>query len=146
MWSLLCTLASTTAVHHASDPVLQRATLRIAARMLVVVLDGVLDLLLGRLGVGAARAEAEQLGVEELLLGLGVGLEEDLEPRPDRGEPLVVVARPLLEHREHPPLLVVLVRDHVGDVHVCDLLVSGHVSRGSHSARRLARFGYHRWS
>ena len=84
---------------------------------LVVVLDGVLDLLLDGLGVGPAGAEPEQLGVEEPLLGLGVGLEQDREPLPDGGESFVVVARPLLEHREHPPLLVVLVRDHLGDVH-----------------------------
>lgn len=51
------------------------------------------------------------------LLGLRVGLEEDHEALPDRAQALGVVARPLLEDREHRPLLVVLRLDDLADVH-----------------------------
>ena len=83
---------------------------------LVVVLDRVLRLALGALGVPAARADLQQPRVEELLLGLGVHLEQDRQPLPDRGESGRVVGE-LVEQRERPPLLVVLGQDQLGDVH-----------------------------
>jgi hypothetical protein len=97
-------LASSTAFHHSSLPTLLPSTWRTASRI----------------GVAAARAEPDELGVEVPLLGFGVHLEEDGQPPPHGAETGMVIARPLLEHAEHPPLLAVLVKDHFGDVHVVE--------------------------
>jgi hypothetical protein len=96
---------------------------------LVVVLDRVLDLLLCAVRVGGAGPEPGQDRVEVPFLGLRVGLQQHHEPLPHRGQGLDVVTRRVVERREHPPLLAVLVQDHLGDVH--------RSSRGSVAVRHL---------
>src|SRR3954454_12387321 len=109
---------------------------------LVVVLDRVLDLLVD-VAVGVALAEPEQPRVEELLLRLGVHLEEHRQPRPHRTQGLRVVAGQLVEDGEHPPLLAVLVEDDLGDVHAGTLpaAVRGGKSAAPAGAVRRRRRG-----
>src|SRR5262249_39922616 len=56
-----------------------------------------------------------QFGVEDLLLGGGVHLEEHGQPRPDRLEGAGVGRVDLLQDREEPALFVVVVQDQLGD-------------------------------
>jgi hypothetical protein len=100
---------------------------------LVVVLDSVLDLVFDVVGVRLAGAELQQMRVEEALLGLGVHLEEDREPLPQGRQRLggvdgvggVGCVAQLVQVGEHPPLLVVLEQDHLGDVHVTGIPAPG---------------------
>ena len=82
-----------------------------------MVLDRVERLVLDALGVAGGAADLEQRGIEELLLGLGMDLEEGRESGPHRGKRVTVRGVDLLEHREQPALLVMVVEDELGDVH-----------------------------
>ena len=84
---------------------------------LVVVLDGVLDLVVGRRSSAGALAELQHLRVEEPLLGLGVHLQERCSRVPDRGQRCGVARCDLVEVGERAPLVVVLAQDDLGDVH-----------------------------
>jgi hypothetical protein len=69
----------------------------------------------------AARAAPypQQLGIEDLLLSLGVDLQERSQPCPDGAERRMVAAVDLLEDGEKPPLLMVVVEDQLRDVDGC---------------------------
>jgi hypothetical protein len=81
-----------------------------------MVAYGVLGLVLGvRLAAGAF-SYAQQRRIEELLFRLGVDFQKCREPRPDGAERPRVGGIDLLENREQPPLLMVVVQNQLGDV------------------------------
>src|SRR5919107_672566 len=84
---------------------------------LVVILDRILGLV--RRGGFAARAlpQAQQRGIEYLLLGLGVNLEKGGEPLPHRGQAFRVGAVELLQDRKQPALLLMVVQNELCDIH-----------------------------
>jgi hypothetical protein len=109
-----------------------------------VVADGVLGLL-GLGGVAQPLAQLEQLGVEEQLLRLGVHLEHGRQPAPEDAEGAAVGPVDLVEHREHPPLLVVIVEDHVGDVHGAPSVVADRWVRAGRPYRAQEFLGLHQY-
>src|SRR5262249_33296172 len=66
---------------------------------------------------------------EDLLLGRGVQLEEGGQPAPDRGQRRRVGPVDLLQDREQPALLVMVVEDQLGDIHRARL-TGPHAARG----------------
>src|SRR4051794_30753344 len=84
---------------------------------LVVILDRILGLV--RSGGFAARAfpQAQQRGIEYLLFGLGVNLEKGGEPLPHRGQAFRVGAIELLQDREQPALLLMVVQNELCNIH-----------------------------
>jgi hypothetical protein len=84
---------------------------------LVVVVDGVEGLSLDPGGAARGQAHPQQLRIEDLLLRGRVQLEERRKPGPQRGQHLGLGAADLLQDRELPALLVVVVEDQLGDVH-----------------------------
>jgi hypothetical protein len=73
--------------------------------------------LLGLLVLVPPLAELQQLGVEVQLLGLRVHLEHRGQPGPERAERPGVGPVDVVQHGEHPPLLVMIGKDDLGDVH-----------------------------
>ncbi len=69
-------------------------------------------------------AHPQQRGVEDLLLRRGVQLEERGQPAPDRTQGVRVGPVDLLQDREEPALLVMVVEDQLSDVHPVPLSVS----------------------
>jgi hypothetical protein len=64
-----------------------------------------------------AFAHAQQFRVEQLLLSLGVHLEKCGQPRPHSAQRRGVGVVDLFEPRKQPPLLMVVIKDQLGDVH-----------------------------
>src|SRR5579872_7596858 len=62
-------------------------------------------------------AYPQQRRVEDLLLGRRVQLKERGQASPHRRQHRGVRTPDLLQHREQPPLLVVVVKDQLGDIH-----------------------------
>ena len=84
---------------------------------LVVVMDGVEGLSLHPGRPVCGQAYLQQGGVEDLLLGRRVQLEEHGQPVPYRGQHPGIRAVDLLQDRELPPLLVVVIENQLGNVH-----------------------------
>ena len=84
---------------------------------LVVVVDGVQGLTFDPRLSPRGDPDLQQLGVEDRLLRRRVHLEEGRQPSPDRGQRLGVRPVDLLDDREQPTLLVMIVKDQLGDVH-----------------------------
>ena len=59
----------------------------------------------------------QQRGIEDRLLRRRVQFQERAQPRPHRRQRSGVRAPDLLQDREQPPLLVMIVKDQLGDVH-----------------------------
>ena len=83
----------------------------------VVITDGVQGLVLHARRPLRGDAHAQQRGIEELLLRRRVQLEEDRQPSPDGGQRSDVRPVDLLDDREQPALLMMIVKDQLGDVH-----------------------------
>ena len=84
---------------------------------LVVVADRVQRLCLGTGLPHGHQPYLQQRRIEDRFLGGGVQLEEDPQPLPYGGQSRRVRPADLLQDREQPSLLVVVIEDQVGDVH-----------------------------
>jgi hypothetical protein len=62
-------------------------------------------------------AHLQQYRIEDRLLGRRMQFEERRQPAPNRGQHPGVGAIDLLQDRENPALLVVVVKDQLGNVH-----------------------------
>jgi hypothetical protein len=83
----------------------------------VVIADGVLGLVLGIVLLVRATTHVQQSGVEDLRVGLGMQIEERGEPLPERGQSRGVAGVKLVEQREQPALLMMVVEDQISDIH-----------------------------
>ena len=83
----------------------------------VVVLDRVLGLLGRRVDATAAPAEMQQRGIEQPLLSRSVHLKEGRQTAPYRGQAGGVGALKLLKNGEQSALLVMVIKDQLGDIH-----------------------------
>src|SRR5208337_2649859 len=72
-------------------------------------------------------------GVEDLLLGRRVQFEERSQSAPHRGQHPGISAVDLLQDREQPPLLMMVVKDQLGNVHSSS---PGAVSLGWHARQK----------
>src|SRR5579884_1394983 len=79
-------------------------------------MDGVFGFCL-RTSTVDALADAQQLRVEQLFLSLGVHLEKCGKPFPDSVQCPSVGGIDLLEDGKEPSLLMVVIKDELGDIH-----------------------------
>lgn len=84
---------------------------------LVVVMDRVAGLPLGAVLAARAGTQIHQTGVEQLLLRRRMLLQQDLQPFPDRRHRCCVGPVDVVEHGQHPPLLVVVAQDQFSGVY-----------------------------
>jgi hypothetical protein len=82
-----------------------------------VVSDGVQRLCLSASQAAGQLVHFEQFGIEDRFLGGGVQFEERRETGPEGAQRAGVRGVDLLEHGELPALLVMVVKDQLGDVH-----------------------------
>src|SRR5207302_6914034 len=83
---------------------------------LVVVLDRIAGFARGTLAVGAAT-DLQKLRIEKALLGQRMGVEQSPEPCPDRRHRVAITGPKFVDQYEQPPLLDMIVRDQLRDIH-----------------------------
>jgi len=105
----------------------------------VVVSDGVERLALDPGRPPRRQAHLQQRRIEERFLGRRVQFEERRQPSPHCGQHLGVRAADLLQDREQPSLLVMVVKDQLGDIHRPILSESGFPASARDRARCASR-------
>src|SRR3569623_1435752 len=84
---------------------------------LVMVLDRALSLVLGTVAVGRAFSDLEKLRIEKPLFRLCMGIEKSAQAAPNSPQRARLRVRNVVDQREQPPLLGMVVFYQARDIH-----------------------------
>jgi hypothetical protein len=79
--------------------------------------DRILRFGLRRLIAARPLAQLQQRRIEQTLLSFRVEIHQRAQPLPDRAQYVRIFTSDLLQHRKQPALLMMIVKNELGDIH-----------------------------